>query len=421
MYKGKRFLLTHIWLRGFSGAEINILELATYLKKEGTKVEVFTFLASSPMIEEFQKRDISVIDDINYPFDINCYDVIFSAQNIIPSAIVNALGKKQEKCPKFIFIHMAALKEHVLEQPYIYGLEEKLSSATLAISEEIVQKNLKRFFKGIPNLQYYPNPVPEEYALQVHEQKTAPESILVISNHPPKEVMGIKTLLNAKGIKVDFFGVWSDHYQLVSPDLIAGYDCVIGIGKNVQYCLAMGKPIYVYDHFKGPGYLTAENIEQAAFNNFSGRGFEKCRKTSQEIVSDLLAGYQSAQSFQKKHIEEYRNRYTISNNMSRIFSSLESSDHPIDLLEKQDIEYINAINLLIQSKIVGLENDVANLWEGIHRLESIEKQMKSEREDLLQQLEAKNQELASINASRMFKFCQVLWKVKAFIFPNKTH
>ncbi|MEW6856333.1 hypothetical protein QYR58_05255 [Streptococcus iniae] len=107
--------------------------------------------------------------------------------------------------------------------------------------------------------------------------------------------------------------------------------------------------------------------------------------------------------------------------MSRIFSSLESSDHPIDLLEKQDIEYINAINLLIQSKIVGLENDVANLWEGIHRLESIEKQMKSEREDLLQQLEAKNQELASINASRMFKFCQVLWKVKAFIFPNKTH
>ncbi|MGL6299901.1 hypothetical protein ACR31S_07290 [Streptococcus iniae] len=36
------------------------------------------------MIEEFQKRDISVIDDINYPFDINCYDVIFSAQNIIP-------------------------------------------------------------------------------------------------------------------------------------------------------------------------------------------------------------------------------------------------------------------------------------------------------------------------------------------------
>ncbi|WNZ95418.1 hypothetical protein QYR60_05830 [Streptococcus iniae] len=147
MYKGKRFLLTHIWLRGFSGAEINILELATYLKKEGAKVEVFTFLASSPMIEEFQKRDISVIDDINYPFDINCYDVIFSAQNIIPSAIVNALGKKQEKCPKFIFIHMAALKEHVLEQPYIYGLEEKLSSATLAISEEIVQKNLKRFLR----------------------------------------------------------------------------------------------------------------------------------------------------------------------------------------------------------------------------------------------------------------------------------
>ncbi|MDW7798179.1 hypothetical protein SCQ32_01650 [Streptococcus canis] len=56
MYQGKRFLLTHIWLRGFSGAEINILELATFLKEAGAEVEVFTFLAKSPMLEEFQKK-----------------------------------------------------------------------------------------------------------------------------------------------------------------------------------------------------------------------------------------------------------------------------------------------------------------------------------------------------------------------------
>lgn len=103
MYQGKRFLLTHIWLRGFSGAEINILELATYLKEAGAQVEVFTFLAKSPMLDEFQKNGIPVIDDSDYPFDVSQYDVVCSAQNIIPPAMIEALGKSQEKLPKFIF------------------------------------------------------------------------------------------------------------------------------------------------------------------------------------------------------------------------------------------------------------------------------------------------------------------------------
>ncbi|WP_254388132.1 glycosyltransferase [Streptococcus canis] len=421
MYQGKRFLLTHIWLRGFSGAEINILELATFLKEAGAEVEVFTFLAKSPMLEEFQKKAIPVIDDSDYPFDISQYDVVCSAQNIIPKAMIEALGKPQKKLPKFIFLHMAALKEHVLEQPYIHQLEEKLSSATLAISEEVVQKNLNRFFKVIPNLHYYPNPVPESYAALEHLARPFPKNILVISNHPPQEVLDMKPILAEKGIRVDYFGVWSDHYELVSPELIATYDCVVGIGKNAQYCLVMGKPIYVYDHFKGPGYLTDTNVAQAAFNNFSGRGFEDKAKTAEELVSDLLEHYQEAQAFHQQHLEDYRNKYTISTIVGEIYQSIETKQRDIACLDQEEIAYIKAISLFIETRLVRLENDVTNLWESIHHYERLNQEMCVTKEALEQDLAAKQAELEIIKTSRMFKLFQFLRKVKGFFFRQRTH
>ncbi|MDW7798178.1 glycosyltransferase [Streptococcus canis] len=335
--------------------------------------------------------------------------------------MIEALGKPQKKLPKFIFLHMAALKEHVLEQPYIHQLEEKLSSATLAISEEVVQKNLNRFFKVIPNLHYYPNPAPESYAALEHLARPFPKNILVISNHPPQEVLDMKPILAEKGIRVDYFGVWSDHYELVSPELIATYDCVVGIGKNAQYCLVMGKPIYVYDHFKGPGYLTDTNVTQAAFNNFSGRGFEDKAKTAEELVSDLLEHYQEAQAFHQQHLEYYRNKYTISTIVGEIYQSIETKQRDIACLDQEEIAYIKAISLFIETRLVRLENDVTNLWESIHHYERLNQEMCVTKEALEQDLAAKQAELEIIKTSRMFKLFQFLRKVKGFFFRQRTH
>ncbi|HFR3410750.1 TPA: glycosyltransferase, partial [Streptococcus suis] len=70
MFEEKRFLLTHIWLRGFGGAELNILELAEYLQQEGAIVEVFTYLFLEPMRSEFEKRNIKVITDREHVFSL---------------------------------------------------------------------------------------------------------------------------------------------------------------------------------------------------------------------------------------------------------------------------------------------------------------------------------------------------------------
>lgn len=419
MYQGKRFLLTHIWLRGFSGAEINILELATYLKEAGAQVEVFTFLAKSPMLDEFQKNGIPVIDDSDYPFDVSQYDVVCSAQNIIPPAMIEALGNRKRNFLNLFFSHGCFARTCFGTALYL-PVRKKISSATLAISEEIVNKNLKRFFKDIPNLHYYPNPAPESYAAMKHLKKQSPERILVISNHPPQEVIDMEPLLAKKGIHVDYFGVWSDHYELVTPELLASYDCVVGIGKNAQYCLVMGKPIYIYDHFKGPGYLTETNFEAAALNNFSGRGFEEQEKTAEELVDDLLEHYQSAQAFQHNHLYDYRSRYTISTIVDHIYKSINIIPKAIAPLEQVDVEYIKAITLFIRTRLVRLENDVANLWEAVHRYEQLNRKATAKREALEQLLTAKTTELNLIKTSRMFKLYQLLWRIKGFFF-RKEH
>ncbi|HFR3829216.1 TPA: glycosyltransferase, partial [Streptococcus suis] len=125
MFEEKRFLLTHIWLRGFGGAELNILELAEYLQQEGAIVEVFTYLFLEPMRSEFEKRNIKVITDREHVFSLEDYDFIISCQNILPNSIVKSFREHHSKFPKILFLHMAALKSHVLEQPFVFGLESR--------------------------------------------------------------------------------------------------------------------------------------------------------------------------------------------------------------------------------------------------------------------------------------------------------
>ncbi len=180
----------------------------------------------------------------------------------------------------------------------------------------------------------------------------------------------------------------------------------------------MGKPIYIYDHFKGPGYLTETNFEAAALNNFSGRGFEEQEKTAEELVDDLLEHYRSAQAFQHNHLYDYRSRYTISTIVDHIYKSINIIPKAIAPLEQVDVEYIKAITLFIRTRLVRLENDVANLWDAVRRYERLDKEATIKREALEQELTAKTTELDLIKASRMFKFCHGLRKVKDFFFRN---
>lgn len=357
MFEGKRFLITHIWLRGFGGAEINILELSKYLSENGAKVDVFTFIAGEPLLSKFKDlKNTEIITDFEHDFKVEDYDYVISAQNILPNSIIRGLAKKRKKTPKFMFLHMSSLVEMPLEQPIIYGLEEKISSASLAISDKIIERNLSRFFENIPGPIIYPNPSPVEYSSLEMKKRDRVKIILSISNHPPEEIRKLKDILPKKGVQIDYIGVWSDRYELVDANLLKKYDAIIGIGKNAQYCLTAGIPVYVYDHYCGPGYLNENNYDAARNFHFSGRELEGVSKTAEEIANEIIEGYEKSFEFQSVNRDKFINQFSIDKIFPEIIERI--SDNKKDIIfDEKYVEYVIAMNYLLKNNVAQKDND----------------------------------------------------------------
>ena len=87
------------------------------------------------------------------------------------------------------------------------------------------------------------------------------KKIAVISNHVPEEVQELADVLEGQ-CSVEYIGIQYSP-KLVDAKLLKQYDLVITIGRTVQQCFALGVPVYVYDYFGGPGYITDENFGEA--------------------------------------------------------------------------------------------------------------------------------------------------------------
>ena len=417
--KGKRFLITHIWLRGYSGAEINILELAKYLKSKGGQVTIFTYSLLGVMKDEFSRESIPVITDFQHKFMLSDFDFIFSAQNILPNSLIDDLTRPHKHYPKFFFFHMAALADHVLEQPYINGLEEKLGSVILPISEEIIQNNLSRFNFKRDNLVLYPNPAPisfTEYSSKGEPPKL--KKILVVSNHPPKEIKEMKSLFNEQSITVDYMGIWTDNYRLSTVEIFANYDCIVGIGKNAQYSLSMGVPIFVYDHFSGPGFLNESNFDETAWFNFSGRN-KQDRRTAIELVDEIIKGFEMAWKFQNSRVEEFKILYSFDTVINNLMIQANRNNKEIQLFPSEYASYVKAMNLLVKNQIVNPNNDVINLWDAVHQKDSQIDTLQglvSETNRIVanqsQKVDKLENELKLIKASKSYRFFEYLRKVR---------
>ena len=124
------------------------------------------------------------------------------------------------------------------------------------------------------------------------------KKICIISNHVPKELYELKDIMQEYSLS--YIGSKND-VKLVCPDLLKEYDLIITIGRTVQQCFACGVPVFVYDYFGGPGYLSKENIDRAQKYNFSGRGFGKMSavELKNEIISGYLKNSENLETFMK--------------------------------------------------------------------------------------------------------------------------
>lgn len=87
-------------------------------------------------------------------------------------------------------------------------------------------------------------------------------------------------------------------------------DLIVSIGKSAPYALASGVPVFVYDHFGGPGYLTHDNFDRAARFNFSGRCCER-RLDASALAQEIVEGYASGCAFIRELGTERLARYQL--------------------------------------------------------------------------------------------------------------
>ena len=210
---GKKILICQSFIYQINGSTMVTLELAEFLMKT-CDVTVYTTILDSPARELFEEKDIKVVSFDDKPnFKLEEFDFIWIHSQILPKSLVNDLRRisNLKKTPTFIFLHMSPLENYSDERPWIFDLENKLADKILCISEEVkdaIQPYLKQ------ELEIYNNPAKDSYInKRVYKEI---ESVLIVSNHCPEEVLNAKLVLEEKyNIKVNILGE-SGTYELIS-------------------------------------------------------------------------------------------------------------------------------------------------------------------------------------------------------------
>ena len=277
---GKNVLLTNYSIGNYAGSEINCLTLANVLTQMGANVEIATLNYAYPIRTEFEKCHLKVKNVFFDTLESNHYDLRWSHHAVVLDYLLFELNISADR---IIFSSLSPFEPLEAPPRYINHLSLCLANSqeTYAqlVQEGVEPKHLQVFPNYVTQAMYERGPV--QPALNLGK-------LAVVSNHIPDEVHRAVSILKNKGICVDYYGI-GYNTVLVTEDLLANYDAIITIGKTVQYCLALGIPVYCYDIHGGPGWIIKSNLEIAASFNFSGRGFQK--KSETEIAEEILNGY----------------------------------------------------------------------------------------------------------------------------------
>lgn len=337
MLDGSRVLITQSVFSSIGGSEVQAFELAQYLRSRDCQVTLYSWMCSSPMSDILRENGFRVLapeTEESASLSLRDFDIIWVQHETLPVRLLEELADNTDHAnPLMIFSHMSPYREVYIEHPYVFDLEANLADV-IVFNAPSTRDAQKSEFRSCERMMLYPNPAPLDYVASKHVLSNEMHKILVVSNHPPKELREAMSLLSAKGYQVDMLidAIGAEKPSITSADLLDCYDCVISIGKTVQYCLVQGIPVFLYDHFGGPGYLNETNFELAEYYNFSGRfkpdgcslqeakeNAVSVRQTPEVLASAIENGYADAVTFQTSRRREFIDRYSIDSAFGTIY------------------------------------------------------------------------------------------------------
>lgn len=359
--RNSHILITQLRLHDYAGSEVVTLELSEEFSRRGMKVTVVSPSLGGDIVDELLSiRGVKVFqldsDDFNNYIDQNPVDLAWIHHQIIPESLLDS-----HSGVKFIFHHMSPFEGP--EVPLFSRLESSLASKVLIHSDKTRDKFLsKGLILDDERIEVFNNPAPDYFLNEKESLNTEVKNILIVSNHPPNEIRAAMAELNEDhGVKVTWRGsLDEDKTTRVTPLDIQSADVVVTIGKTTQYAILSSRPVYNYDHFGGPGYITREYMANHSDSNFSGRYFGS--KTPDDIATEILNGYSRAKRDAKYIYDSYRDKYTLSKRIDNVLSHVQlNGGGARGLLGKIDIESYKLLRGYVFSRYKGSAHTLSKL------------------------------------------------------------
>ena len=352
-------LITQSQLVRYSGSEMAVLELVEHLTARGTRVIVAAHIASNELLAdltasglvEFYESDDPALDD-------RLRHVTLAYAWIQHQFIPEPILRGEVDCP-IVFAHLSGTL--MIEFPLLPDVEAQLASVIAFNSQETLDKQresgLLASFEP-SRFVVLGNAAPDAFAAIETRTPGAPPVVQVISNHIPPELLEAAELL-ADEFDVKLIGrerTKGAEPERVRPDLLADGDAIVSIGKTVQYALLAGKPVYCYDYFGGPGWLTDQNVERARYFNFSGRGFDE--RSAKDVAHDIREGFASAREWALAHRQWAHENFGLASRIDSIEHAIESQGDVRQELDELQIARHLALQELLRRYVVDWANSV---------------------------------------------------------------
>lgn len=399
----KNILITNFEIKQYSGSEINASTIAKRFKQLGYTVYIAALDFGNPLLDNVKEESFDVLINLldgDFDFTSIEFDILWAHHSFMLDWLI---FDKKVKSKKIINSSLSPVE--VFEVPPIYANEISMS---IANSQETEEK-LKSY--GITNTYLLENYSFESYFKQKIEVKEL-KKIAVVSNHVPDEIFDVIKKLEQNNYQVQIYGIQGKQ-EYITDEILKEYDVIITIGKTVQYAMSLKIPVYIYDRFGGPGYLTMANIELNRAHNFSGRGYFK--KDAETIYQEIVQGFEEELN-QLESIKQYaQNNFCFERKIDDVIQKLsEKEDVNLEEIENKYNKYIR--NMIASKKVAEYlqrrneklrkeEKDI--LYKRITELENVEK----ENLELKQTVERQKKEIEGIKDSRTWKYVEKIRKI----------
>lgn len=418
----------------FAGAALVAIEAAQVFKRLGHTVTMCAAYIANPAKDYMSKNGLRALE-VSEITQLTSFDLIWSQDHIVPALLADLeLG---DKIPRIFSVSLSPYDLFAMP-----GAIAALSEKILANSFETAD-HLKSF--GIPpeRISVFHNAAPQEFRVN-RPRREKLTSVLVVANHAPPEVGVAVKILKERGIDVLKIG-FPQEQILVTPELLERFDAVVTIGKTAQYAINSRMPVYLYDRFGGPGWLSLANADQAAYFNFSGRCCNT-KLSGEQIADEIVSGYEEASfdadalfqhfgerfnlDFQIRHLLEpskaisdlqkcaldtVRREGVLAKYANAAFVKLHQCAVEIDALERKNSE--------LSSEVLHYKSEISGHGQAVESFQAITAKMEREHashiDTMKQRLDAalfdfratKN-ELEQVKSSNIFKIMRFFSLVK---------